>query len=127
MQKLLIVAAVAGLAFTTVGATAASAAAAANTPEAYLTNANGDDLAEVALEGGNRILICDRSTDHRYAMAKVHYNGHWYQYMNFYKNQDCVEQKTRDMSAGKIEFWACVSKPYKLRFDYCGDKQTVYP
>ncbi|MFI6602368.1 hypothetical protein ACIBHX_39470 [Nonomuraea sp. NPDC050536] len=126
MQKALMVTAIAGLAFAMVGATAASAAA-ANTPEAYITDGNGAVLAEVALESGNKILICDRSTDHRYAMARVNYGGHSYQYMNYYKNQDCVEQKTRNMAHGKIEFWACVSKPYKLKFDRCGQKQTVLP
>ncbi|MFD1536651.1 hypothetical protein [Nonomuraea guangzhouensis] len=46
-----------------------------------------------------------RSTDHRYAMAKVRYQGHAYQYVNAYKNQDCVEQTTRRMPHGTIEQW----------------------
>ncbi|MBT2228257.1 hypothetical protein [Nonomuraea sp. NEAU-A123] len=75
--------------------------------------------------GRNKIIVCDRSTDHRYAMAKVRYQGHTYQYVNAYKNQDCVEQTTRRMPHGKIELWACVSKPYKVKFDYCGAKKTV--
>ncbi|MER6951735.1 hypothetical protein ABT294_47740 [Nonomuraea sp. NPDC000554] len=125
MKKFLLATALAGLALATVGATAASASVASDNPEAVIGDGRGGIAAEVALGGNNTILICDRSTDHRYAMARVNYNGHSYRYMNFYKDQDCVTQKTKNMAHGKIEFWACVSKPYKLTFDHCGPKQTV--
>ncbi|MEV1176694.1 hypothetical protein [Nonomuraea sp. NPDC049784] len=124
MRKLLLVTAVAGLAFTVMGSPAASATARAY-PGTYVTNSHGDVLAEAQLSAHNRILVCDRSTDHRYAMAKVRYKGHTYQYANYYKDQDCIEQKTTRMPHGTIELWACVSKPYKVKFAYCGAKKTI--
>ncbi|GAA3203729.1 hypothetical protein [Nonomuraea helvata] len=124
MRKLLLITAIAGLGVTVMGSTAASATAQAH-PGAYLTNRHGDVLAEAQLSGHNRILVCDRSTDHRYAMAKVRYQGHTYQYVNYYKDQDCIEQKTVSMPHGTIELWACVSKPYKVKFAYCGPKKTI--
>ncbi|MEU7830683.1 hypothetical protein ACIBO2_13410 [Nonomuraea sp. NPDC050022] len=124
MKKLLLVTAIAGLALATVGTTAASATARA-IPRASLSDGHGGVLAEAQLESDTRIIVCDRNADHRYAMAKVRYQGHTYQYANYYKNQDCLEQRTRRMSHGKIELWACVSKPYKVKFDHCGPKKTV--
>ncbi|WP_214416107.1 hypothetical protein [Sphaerisporangium fuscum] len=119
-------AAVAGVAFATVGAGTAASAAAAHAihPWAAITDSHGDALAEAELTDKNTIIICDRSTDHRYAMAKVRYGGHTYQYANYYKNQDCFEQKTKNFSHGKVELWACVSKPYKVKFARCGAKTT---
>lgn len=128
MKKLLLATAVAGLVFATVGAASASAsvsAAASPLATARIGDGHGNALAEATLTDRNTIIICDRSTDHRYAMAKIRYGGHTYRYMNFYKNVDCVEQKTRRMNSGKIELWACVSTPYKLRFARCGVKQTL--
>ncbi len=128
MRKLLLATAVAGLAFATVGAASASAsvsAAASPLATARIGDGHGNALAEATLTDRNAIIICDRSTDHRYAMAKIRYGGHTYRYMNFYKDVDCVEQKTRKMNSGRIEFWACVSTPYKLRFARCGVKQTL--
>ena len=124
VKKLLLVTAIAGLALATMGTTAASAAAQAGSG-AYLTDRHGNVLADAELVSHDKIIVCDRSTDHRYAMAKVRYQGHTYQYANAYKNQDCVEQTTRRMPHGTIELWACVSKPYRVKFDYCGAKKTV--
>ncbi|MBB2747626.1 UNVERIFIED_ORG: hypothetical protein FHR35_007507 [Microbispora rosea subsp. rosea] len=132
MRKLLLATAVAGLAFATVGAASSSASASASASAAAsplatarIGDGHGNALAEATLTDRNTIIICDRSTDHRYAMAKIRYGGHTYRYMNFYKDVDCVEQKTRKMNSGRIEFWACVSTPYKLRFARCGVKQTL--
>ncbi|MBE1582567.1 hypothetical protein ACFPOI_25110 [Nonomuraea angiospora] len=124
MRKLLLITAVAGFTFTVMGSSAASATA-HTYPGAYITNSHGDVLAEAQLSGHNAILVCDRSTDHRYAMAKVRYKGHTYQYANYYKDQDCIEQKTIGMPHGQIELWACVSKPYKVKFAHCGPKKTI--
>ncbi|MGI5493274.1 hypothetical protein [Microtetraspora malaysiensis] len=127
MKKVLMATVMTGLALATVGAgTAAQASAASSArPWAFIGDGHGGVLAEAELMGGNTIIICDRSTDHRYAMAKVRYDGHTYQYANYYKNQDCIEQKTKNMAHGKIELWACVSKPYKVKFARCGAKTTV--
>jgi hypothetical protein len=124
MKKLLLVTAIAGLALATMGTTTASATA-REIPRASLSDGHGGVLAEAQLAGDTKIIVCDRNTDHRYAMAKVRYQGHTYQYVNYYKDQDCLEQRTRRMSHGKIELWACVSKPYKVKFDHCGPKKTV--
>ncbi|MEU4225612.1 hypothetical protein AB0F17_15065 [Nonomuraea sp. NPDC026600] len=112
-RKLLSVTAIAGLVPATVGTTAASATV-QTSPSAYLTDRHGNVC-------HNKIIVCDRSTHHRYAMAKVRYQEHPYQYVNAYKNQDCVEWTTRHMSHGKIELWACVS----VKFGYCGAEKTV--
>jgi hypothetical protein len=134
MKKLLLATAIAALAVATVGTSTAASASTASTastassgPKAWAFINGGHDgmLAEAELTGKNTIIICDRSTDHRYAMAKVRYGGHTYQYMNYYKNRVCVKQKTRKMTHGKIELWSCVSKPYKLKFARCGAKTTV--
>ncbi|MEV0238199.1 hypothetical protein [Nonomuraea sp. NPDC050786] len=123
---MLLITAIAGLGFTVMGSTAASATARDDYPGAHVENSRGDWLAEAQLsKHHNTIVICDRSTDHRYAMAKVRYKGHTYQYANYYKNQDCIEQKTINMPHGTIELWACVSKPYKVKFAWCGPKQTI--
>ncbi|OPG05926.1 hypothetical protein [Microbispora sp. GKU 823] len=125
MKKLLLATAVAGLAFATATVGTAASASASPLATARIGDGHGNALAEATLTDRNTVIICDRSTDHRYAMVKIRYKGHTYRYMNFYKDVDCVEQKTRKMNSGKIEFWACVSKPYKLRFARCGAKQTL--
>ncbi|WP_214316626.1 hypothetical protein [Nonomuraea sediminis] len=125
MRKLLFITAISGLAFAAMGSAAASATVRADNPGAHVANRHGDLLAEAQLSAHNRIIICDRSTDHRYAMAKVRYEGHTYQYVNYYKDQDCIQQKTVAMPHGTVELWACVSKPYKVKFSYCGPKETI--